>query len=92
MNGNNTQQPPTLQTMQATIQALDAALTRQEQRVTKLIAWLKNQFQEINQALDRLDAPPATDEAPALTEIRDRLARIEDYLSQEPEFKAQPPR
>lgn len=88
----DTQTPPTLQQLAALAVALDQALQKQDARITNLIKWLKDQFRDINAALDKLDAPPSTDEAPALTEIRDRLARIENYLAQEDGFSLPPPR
>lgn len=45
------------------------------------IKWNKAQFKAIMDALDKLDAPPSTDKAPALQEIRDQIAELDRDLT-----------
>lgn len=49
-------------------------------RLTQLMADIKAAFQDINEALDRLEAPPTREESPVLTRIQEALDDLTDRV------------
>lgn len=50
-------------------------------RLDQHIIWTQDQFRQIMKALDDLNAPPSTEEAPILQELIERVDAIDQDLS-----------